>query len=180
LNKLEKLNIVSKVDEATDCVNSLVIVEKKSGQLRLCIDPRDLNKNIKREHFHLRTKTEITAEMAGLSGSNGFSQIELDKPSARLCTFNTPFGRYCFNRLPFGICSSPEVFHKTVSQMCAGIDGVQVFIDDIIIWGRNKDQHDQRVKIVLDRIRKSGLKLNRNKMAILSTKHQLSWRQADS
>jgi len=47
--------------------------------------------------------------------------------------------------------------------MCAGIDGVQVFIDDIIIWGRNKDQHDQRVKIVLDHIRKSGLKLNRNK-----------------
>ena len=169
LNKLEKLNIVSKVDEPTDWVNSLVIVEKKTGQLRLCIDPRDLNKNIKREHFHLPTKTEITAEMAGakwftkLDASNGFWQIELDKPSARLCTFNTPFGRYCFNRLPFGICSSPEVFHKTVSQMCAGIDGVQVFIDDIIIWGRNKDQHDQRVKIVLDRIRKSGLKLNRNK-----------------
>ena len=87
LNKLEKLNIVSKVDEPTDWVNSLVIVEKKTGQLRLCIDPRDLNKNIKREHFHLPTKTEITAEMAGakwftkLDVSNGFWQIELDKPS---------------------------------------------------------------------------------------------------
>jgi len=123
LNKLEKLNIVSKVDEPTDWLNSLVIVEKKTGQLRLCIDPRDLSKNIKPEHFHLPTKTEITVEMAGakwftkLDASNGFWQIELDKPTARLCTFNTSFGRYCFNRLPFGICSSPEVFHKTVSQM---------------------------------------------------------------
>ena len=84
LNKIEKLNIVSKVDEPTDWVNSLVIVEKKTGQLRLCIDPRDLNKNIKREHFHLPTKTKITAELAGakwftkLDASNEFWQIEPD------------------------------------------------------------------------------------------------------
>jgi len=81
---------VSKVDETTYCVNSLVIVEKKTGQLRLCIDPRDLNKNIKREHFHLPTKTEITAEMAGakwftkLDASNRFWQIELDKSKCQI------------------------------------------------------------------------------------------------
>ena len=57
--------------------------------------------------------------------------------------------------------------------MCAGIDGVQVFIDDIIIWGRNKDQHDQRVKIV-------RTETKQKQMPISSTKHQLSWRQADS
>ena len=72
------------MDEPTDWINSLVIVEKKTGQLRLCIDPGGLNKNIKREHFHLPTKTDITAEMAGakwftkLDASNGFWQIELD------------------------------------------------------------------------------------------------------
>ena len=69
---------MSKVDNPTDWINSLVIVGKKTGQLRLCIDPRYLNKNTKRQHFHLPTKIEITAEIAGakwftkLDASNGF------------------------------------------------------------------------------------------------------------
>lgn len=89
--------------------------------------------------------------------------MDLDEESAKLCTFNTPFGRHCFLRLPFGICSAPEVFHRTVQQLFDGIEGVGVFLDDIIIWGKTQNEHEKRLSEVLKQAQKSGLKLNRQK-----------------
>ncbi|PIK55635.1 hypothetical protein BSL78_07444 [Apostichopus japonicus] len=141
---MEKDNIIEKVESPTDWVNSLVIVEKSNGRLRICLDPRDLNKAIKREHFQLPTVDEITSNLTGaqffsvLDANQGFWQIPLDQESAKLCTFNTPFGRYKFLRLPFGIHSAPEVFHKTVAQLFEGIEGVHTYIDDILVWGKTR------------------------------------------
>lgn len=169
LQSLIGKGVIRKIEEPTEWVNSLVIVEKKSGDLRLCIDPRDLNKWIKRERYKLPTKTDITSTMSGaryfskLDASSGFYQIVLDEESAKLCTFNTPFGRHCFLRLPFGICSAPEVFHRTVQQLFDGMEGVGVFLDDIIIWGKTQKEHDKRLCEVLKQAQKSGLKLNRQK-----------------
>ena len=64
--------------------------------------------------------------------------------------FNIPFGRYCYRRLPYGITSASEVFHKTVQQIFDDIDGVKVYIDDLVIWGESKEQHDERLFQVLD------------------------------
>lgn len=169
LDKLEKLNIVSKIEEPTDWVSSLVIVEKKNGDLRLCLDPKDLNQYIRREHYHIPTRTETTCDMAGaryfskLDASSGFWQIPLEEQSAKLTTFNTPFGRYYFKRLPFGISSAPEVFHRTVAQLFNGLDGVKTIHDDVLVWGTTVDEHDKRLKQALDRSRQSGLKLNASK-----------------
>lgn len=149
LKSLIDKGIVRKVEEPTDWVNSLVIVEKKNGDLRLCIDPRDLNKWIKREHYRLPTKSDITSAMAGaqffskLDASSGFYQVKLDEESAALCTFNTPFGRHCFLRKPFGIASAPEVFHRTVQQIFDGMEGVGVFLDDVVVWGATRAEHDE-------------------------------------
>ncbi|KAK7939091.1 hypothetical protein WMY93_002417 [Mugilogobius chulae] len=169
LQTLIEKGIIRKVEEPTDWVNSLVIVEKKNGDLRLCIDPRDLNKWIKREHFKLPTKSDITSAMAGaryfskLDASSGFYQIKLDEESAKLCTFNTPFGRHCFLRMPFGIASAPEVFHRTVQQIFDGMEGVGVFLDDVVIWGTTQAEHDERLAKVMLKAKQSGLKLNRQK-----------------
>ena len=95
-------------------------MEKQNGKMRLCIDPKDLNKEIKREHFQIPTKEEILGKLANttcfskMDAAAGFHQIRLDRESSKLTTFNTPFGRYRYFRLPMGICSAPEVFHKTV------------------------------------------------------------------
>ena len=76
-----KLGVVKPVHEPTDWVSSLVAVEKPNGKLRVCLDPRDLNKAIKRHHFKLPTAEELFAEMAGakfftkLNASNGYWQI---------------------------------------------------------------------------------------------------------
>ena len=169
LERQVQQGILAKVDEPTDWVNSLVVVEKANGKMRLCIDPKDLNKQIKREHFQLPTKDEILGSLAGskwfskLDATAGFHQIQLDKPSSMLTTFNTPFGRYRYLRLPMGICSAPEVFHKTVHQFLENIEGVRVYMDDIIVWGKTEEEHDGRLKETLDTLQKVGLVLNPEK-----------------
>ena len=169
LDKMEKMDVIIPVDEPTDWVSSLVVVMKKNGQLRVCLDPRDLNRAIKREHYQLPSRAEITAQFAGakyfskLDASSGFWQIQLDDESSKLCTFITPYGRYKFLRLPFGICSAPEVYHKIVHQMFEHIPGVNTMMDDVIVWGTTQQEHDDRLKEVLSIARKMNLKLNKEK-----------------
>ena len=80
-----------------------------------------------------------------------------------LTTFITPFGRYCFNRLPFGISSAPEIFQRTMSSILEGLDGVICRMDDILIHGRHQAEHDERIRAVLHRLQKVGLTLNNQK-----------------
>ena len=156
LNRMEKLKVIVKIEEPTQWVNPIVIVEKPNGKLRICLDPRDLNTAVMREHYQLPTVEEITCRLSEakyftvLDASSGFWQLKLDEASTRLCTFNTPFGRYRFLRLPFGIHSAPEVFHRTVRQLFEGIEGVETYIDDLLIWGETKELHVCRLRQVLE------------------------------
>ena len=96
-----------------------------------------------------------------LDASSGFWQIELDQESLKLCTFNTPFSRYRFKRLPFGLCSAQDVFQDVMSEIF-----VEIIVDDLLIWGKNQQQHDERLKQVLERARQKNLKLNKEKSQI--------------
>lgn len=169
LDSLEKRKVVEKVNKPTEWVNSLVIIEKADGSLRLCLDPKDLNKVIKREH-HLIPKTEdLIAKLSGnsvfsvLDMKDGFWQCKISDDSADLCTFSTPFGRYRFLRLPFGICSAPEVFQKTNERLFGNIKNVQVYFDDIIIAGKTIEEHDLALAAVLDQARNVGVRFNESK-----------------
>lgn len=132
LDRMEKLTVVQKIDY-------LVIVVKNNGKLRVCLDQMDLNPEIKREHF---TREGIMVQFANakyfskLDASSGFWQLKLDEASSKQCTFNTPYGRYRFLRLPFGIASAPEVDHKTIHLIYELIVGVDTSMDDIIVWGK--------------------------------------------
>ena len=94
-----------------------------------------------------------------MDASAGYWQIKLDEDSANLLALNTPFGRYRFMRMPFGIHSASEVFSKRISKIIEGLDRVAYIQDDIIIWAPDKKSHDERLRIML--IKKSGLKLNK-------------------
>ena len=72
-----------------------------------------------------------------LDANSGFWQIRLAKESRHLTTFITPFGRFCFNCLPFGITSAPEYFQKKMSQLLEGLEGVVCIMDDVLIYGQN-------------------------------------------
>lgn len=174
-SKLESLvhsGIIEKRDEPTDWVNSLIIVEKKDGSLRLCLDPRDLNKAIKGEHFSIPTCDDILPKLHGrrvfsiIDMKDGFWQVKLDDSSCRLCTFNTPFGRYSFRRLPFGISSAPEVFQKRSLEIFADIEGVFIVFDDLIIAAKDETQHDLILRKVLERAREANVRFNKAKLQL--------------
>ena len=87
--------------------------------------------------------------------------MKLDEDCSKLCVFNSPFRRYKYLRLPFGISSAPDVYHKKL--LFEHIDGVDTPMDDIIVWGSTKAEHDERLCEVLETTRKANLKLNRGK-----------------
>ena len=161
------LEVIERIQEPTDLVNSMVTVIKPNGKLRICIDPRDLNKAIRREYYPMRTIEEISTHMPNakyfsvLDASSGFWQVKLDHKSAKLCTFNTPFGRYMFKRLPFGISSAQDVL-SIMSEMFEDIEGVEVVIDDLLIWGTTEEEHDARLEKVLQCAQQRNLKLNKD------------------
>ena len=77
-----------------------------------------------------------------------------------MTTFITPFGRFCFNRLPFGISSAPEIFQRTMTGILQGLEGIVCHMDDILVHGVDQGEHDQRVRAVLQRLQAAGLTLN--------------------
>jgi hypothetical protein len=185
LFRMTELDVIEPVDTPSEWVSSLVVVEKPNGKLRICLDPKDLNQAIKRHHLQLPTADEIFSEMTGarhftkLDASNGYWQIKVDEESSKLLTFNTPFGRYRFKRLPFGIHSASEVFQARVSEIIEGIKGAKNSQDDILIWGNTKEELNSRTVKVLQRIRNYGLKLTKSKCifgatAIIFLGHKLS------
>ena len=170
LDEMEATGVIRKVDEPTEWVNSLVVVEKpKSKKLRVCLDPRPLNTAIRREHYQLPTLEDITTRLTGahvfskLDANHGYWQIPLSKSSQLLTTFSSPFGRYCFRRMPFGIKSAQEVFQKRMSQLLGDLPGVETDIDDILVWGATQKEHDERLEAVLKRCGEINLTLNREK-----------------
>ncbi|GBN40363.1 Uncharacterized protein K02A2.6, partial [Araneus ventricosus] len=170
LDKLEKEKIVSKVNKPTDWVQSLVIVEKPNGNLRLCLDPRDLNKVIKREHYQIPSADDIISRLEGkkifsvVDLKDGFWHVPLDEVSSEICTFNTPFGRYKFNKMPFGIASAPEIFQKRNQKLFGDIEGVEIYFDDIIVAGNDEASHDAIMSKVLERARSVNIKFNPDKL----------------
>ena len=96
LDTMEKNSVIKRIEEPTDWVNSLVLVEKPDGSLRICLDPRDLNKAIKREHYQLPKFDEIASRLTGatkftkLDANKGYWQIPLDEQSSKLTATNTP------------------------------------------------------------------------------------------
>lgn len=170
LDEMELQGIIQKVNKPTDWVNSLVIVVKKNGDLRLCIDPVRLNSAIKREHYPIPTADNIAARLSGMKYftvmdmKDGYLQVKLSQASSDLTTFNTPFGRYKFCRLAFGLSSAPEVYMRMNNEIFGDLPGIGIYFDDIIISGSTLLEHDRNLLNVLERARQNNIKFNINKM----------------
>ena len=166
LGRMLTAGIIEEVVQPTPWVSPMVPVLKKDGKVRICVDYTELNKSVDRERFQLPVADDVFAKMSGaqyfttLDAASGFWQIPLSPASCELTTFITPFGRYQFRRLPFGITSGPEVFHRSMKHMLADIEGTDCFIDDVIVWGATEKEHDERLRRVLDRCKQNGLRLN--------------------
>ena len=126
-----KAGLTEKVTEPTVWVHPTVIVQKSNKQVRICMDPRLLNKYVKQEHYPILTQQALFAKIdqakyfSVSNASSAFLQIPLSSESFKLCTIATPFGRYKFSRLLYSLCSSPEVHQKIIGN---------IFVDHLYLY----------------------------------------------
>ena len=165
LDEMAKEGHITKVTEPTDWVSSMVTVVK-GDKVRICLDPKDLNKAIRREHYPIPTVEEVVASFSDakvwsvLDAKSGFLQIQLDHESSLLTTFNSPQGRYRWLRLPFGVRSAPELYQRIMDTMLEDIPGARAVMDDILIGGRTQDKHDRILERVFRRATDYNLRFN--------------------
>ena len=179
LDKMIADDVITAVTEPTDWVNSIVcnIKETPEGKrkVRLCLDPKDLNKNIRREHYYTRTIDELLPQLHGkkffsvVDTKKGYWHVALDHESSLLCTFNTPFGRYRFKRLPFGIILSQDIFQRRLDEVYKDIPNVMGIADDIVVCGSTESEHDQAFCEMLKATRKHNVSLNSEKLQFKQT-----------
>ena len=178
LDDMESQGIIAKLKEGepTAWVNSLVYRRKPNGKLRICLDPKDLNRAISREHHVIPTLEEILPKLSGakffsiVDAKCGYWNVELDNESSYLTTFNSPFGRYRFLRMPFGLKMSQDVFQAKIDQTFEGCEGTIGIADDIVIFRKSEQEHDRHLHDMLTRCRSTGLKLNTDKCKIKQRK----------
>ena len=169
LKTMKKQGVISVVTEPTAWCSGMVCAPKPDGKVRICVDLTPLNKAVQREIHPMASVDENLAKLKGsqffskLDANSGFWQIPLDRRSRLLTTFVTPFGRFCFNRIPFGISSAPEIFQRTMSGILLDLDGVICHMDDVLVHAPTQTEHDHRVRTVMERLEKAGLTLNDKK-----------------
>lgn len=178
LQKMTDEGIIEPITEPTDWVSALLILTKQSGQLRVCIDPFHLNKALKRSTYHMPTLDHILPKLANvkvfskIDVSRAFWHLRLDDESSRLCCFQTPFGRFIWRRLAFGLKVAPEIFAARIHAALSGLKGVHCIADDLLVTGAGNDvasaqrDHDANLIALLDRCRSKGIKLNKSKFCL--------------
>ena len=156
----------------------MVVVPKPGNQVRICGDFVQLNKAVLREVYPMPTTEETLAKLSGanfvtkLDANAGFWQKSLSEESKLLTTFITPWGRFCYKRLPFGISSAPEHFQKCIRNILEGLDGVVNQVDDILVYAETEEMLDHRVMATLERLQSANVTLNPKKCKFSQTQVQ--------
>lgn len=169
LKSLEDQQIIEKVDHPESFVSNLVIIEKVDKNLRICLDPQELNNVLLRNYHLIPTLEEIITKLCHksvfsvLDLSDGFYNIKLTDESTKLCAFSTPFGCYRFLRLPFGLSIAPEIFQKYSEKTFGDIPGIIVYCDDLLICADNEAEHDRILKQVFERAKVCNVRFNKRK-----------------
>ncbi|XP_044757779.1 uncharacterized protein K02A2.6-like [Coccinella septempunctata] len=165
LNRLQDLGIISPVDYS-EWAAPIVVKKKANGSLRICGDySTGLNDALQPHQFPLPTLDDIFSKLANskvfsvIDLSDAFLQVEAQENSRKYLTINTHKGLFSYNRLPFGIKVAPTLFQQIIETMISGLEGTAAYIDDIIISGKNIEDHQRNLLNVLQRIREFGFHL---------------------
>jgi hypothetical protein len=146
------------------------IIPKKDGSVRFISDFRELNKRIRRKPFPIPKIQDMLLKLEGfkyatsLDLNMGYYHIELSPHSKQLCTIVLPWGKYEYQRLPMGLCNSPDIFQEKMSTLMQDLEYVRAYIDDLLIITHGSfEEHIDKLKVVLGRLREAGLKVNAKK-----------------
>ena len=166
IKELQEKGIIR--ESASQFASPIVLVRKKNGDLRLCIDYRKLNGRTVRDQYSIPKIEDTLHAMNGahwfscLDLKSGYYQIEMAEEDKHKTAFWCPVGFYEFNRMPQGITNAPATFQRLMERCMGDLhhNGVFVYLDDIIVYARTKEEHESRLLQTLDRLRQFGLKLS--------------------
>lgn len=179
IDQLVHRGILVPVEEPTEWVSQMAVTRKESdGSLRICIDPQPLNDALMREHYKMPTLDDVLPQLYNakvftkLDVKEAFWHVKLDEESSRLTTMITPFGRYRWARLPFGLTVSSEIFQKRLNEALNGLHGVICVADDIVVVGRGNTKelaerdHMSNLQGLQHRCKQKNIRLNEKKAAV--------------
>ena len=168
LHELINSKIIEPV-EHSDYASPIVPVMKQNGSIRICVDFRKLNLVLHESKYPLPVMSDLVSTVAGhkfyskVDLTNAYLQLEVDPNDTKYLVINTSLGLFKYNRLPFGLHSSPAIFQNFMSNLLSKHDGAYPYLDDIIICGNTKEEHDSRVRKVLYTLQNANVKINFNK-----------------
>ncbi|XP_045537055.1 uncharacterized protein K02A2.6-like [Papilio machaon] len=169
IDRLVDLGVLKPIDHS-DYASPIVPVLKRNGSVRICADYAvTINKQLVVEQYPLPTVNELFSKLHGgeqftkLDLSSAYNQLCLDEESQKLTCINTHRGLYQYTRLVFGLASAPAIFQRAMETVLSGLDGVLCLLDDILVTGRNREEHLSRLGAVLQRLEEAGLSLQKEK-----------------
>lgn len=176
IDSMLKANVIQ--ESASPWASPIVLVNKKDGSKRFCIDYRKLNRVIKQNSYPLPNIDDILTSMhhstvfSCLDLKSGYWQIPLDPESKEKTAFICHAGLYHFNVVPFGLSIAPPVFQELMDKVLIGIKGkyTTAYLDDIVIYSRNVEEHICHLREVFKRLSDAGLKLKLSKCDLFKNK----------
>ncbi|KAK3726803.1 hypothetical protein QZH41_007213 [Actinostola sp. cb2023] len=171
LERDERNGVIEKVEGPTPWVSPVVIAPKpkQPGKIRMCVDMRQANQAVQRERHITPTIKEVINDLNGatvfskLDLNQGYNQLELAPESRYITTFSTHAGLRRFARLNFGISCAAEIFQNAIHETLDGIPGAINLSDDILVYGKTTEDHDQALRKTFQRLREKGLTLHKDK-----------------
>ena len=171
IKRLEELDIIEKVDGPTPWVSPIVAMPKpkKPEEIRICVDMRLPNQAIKRTRHVMPTLDDILMRLNGakvfskLDLNSGYHQLELDESSRNITAFSTHIGLRRYKRLNFGVTCAAELFQNHIAEAIAGVPNALNTSDDIMVYGRDQEEHDRALEGVLQALTSRNLTLNKSK-----------------
>lgn len=164
MDKLVANGVLTKVDTA-EYGTPLVPILKEDGNISICGDYKvTINKNLKDFNYPLPRIQDIFDKLCGgktyskLDLNCAYNQLELDDESKKLVSWSTHKGVFQMNRLPFGVKPASGIFQSTIEKLLLGIPGVVNFIDDIVVTGKDQEEHLANLKLVFERLFDAGLR----------------------
>ena len=169
VERLCKIGVLKRVNRSEWAAPSFII-PKKDGSVRFINDFRELNKRIRRKPFPIPNIQDMLLNLEGfqyatsLDLNMGYYHIELSPASKELCTLVFPFGKFEMQRLPMGLCNSPDIFQEKMANLMDGLDFVRTYIDDLLVLTKGSfEDHLEKLDLVFERLKRAGLKVNAKK-----------------